>query len=303
MTQTIPTAVLGRTGLKVTRLGFGTAIRAGLDDEGWGTVLNTALDSGINFIDSANDYGVSAGRPAEEQIGRHISGRRSEFYLATKCGCPPGGGEHIWTRENAFRGLHESLGRLQTDYVDVMQYHNPSVQECEAGDLVTVLEDMREQGKVRWIGVSTTLPHLPTFLEWGVFDVFQVPYSALEREHEEWITRAARAETGIVIRGGVAQGEPDTTTGEGHANRWKVFEAASLDELVEEGESRTTFMLRYTLTHPHSDTNIVGTRRIEHLEENVAGIMKGPLSPDVYAEAKRRLDAAGQKPAEPEGEG
>ena len=55
-------------------------------------------------------------------------------------------------------------------------------------------------------------------------------------------------------------------------------------------------MLRYTLSHPHSDTNIVGTRRVNHLEENVAGIKKGPLSPDVYAEAKRRLDAAGEKP-------
>ncbi len=295
MTQAIPTAVLGRTGLKVTRLGFGTAIRGNPDDEHWNKVLNSVLDAGINFIDTANDYGVNKGNPAEEQIGKQISGRRSEFYLATKCGCPPGGGEHIWTRENAFRGLHESLERMQTDYVDVMQYHNPSVEECEAGDLVAVLEDMRKQGKVRWIGVSTTLPHLATFLEWGVFDVFQIPYSALEREHEEWITRSAQAGTGIVVRGGVAQGEPDAAAGEGQVNRWKMFEA-NLDELVDEGESRTTFMLRYTLTHPHCDTTIVGTTRIDHLEENLAGVMKGPLSPDTYAEAKRRLDAAGEKP-------
>ena len=200
MTPAIPTAKLGRTGLEVTRLGFGTALRSGLDDDRWDVLLNSVLDSGINFVDTANDYGLHLARPAEERIGRHLSGRRSEFYLATKCGCPPGGGDHVWTRENAFRGLHESLGRLRTDYVDLMQYHNPSVEECEAGDLVRVLEDMREQGKVRWIGVSTTLPHLPTFLEWGVFDVFQIPYSALERRHEEWITRAAQAGTGIVIR-------------------------------------------------------------------------------------------------------
>ena len=191
MTQAIPTAALGRTGLKVTRLGFGTALGGSLDDERWGVLLNAVLDAGINFIDTANDYGVSRGRPVEEQIGRHVSGRRSEFYLATKCGCPAGGGEHIWTRENAFRGLHESLGRMKTDYVDVMLYHNPSVEECEAGELVTALEDMRKQGKVRWTGVSTTLPHLRTFLEWGAFDVFQIPYSALERQHEEWITRSA----------------------------------------------------------------------------------------------------------------
>ena len=78
--------------------------------------------------------------------------------------------------------------------------------------------------------------------------------------------------------------------------KWKTFEAAGLDELVEEGESRTTFMLRYTLVHPHSDTNIVGTSHIDHLEENVAGILKGPLPMDVYSEAKRRLDAVGEKP-------
>jgi len=294
MTQAIPTAVLGRTGLKVTRLGFGTAIRGNPDDEHWSEVLNSVLDSGINFIDTANDYGVNKGNPAEEQIGKHISRRRSEFYLATKCGCPAGGGEHIWTRENAFRGLHESLERMQTDYVDVIQYHNPSVEECEAGDLVTVLEDMRKQGKVRWIGVSTTLPHLATFLEWGVFDVFQIPYSALEREHEEWITKSAQAGTGIVVRGGVAQGEPGAAAGEGQVNRWKLFEEAKLDELVD-GDSRTTFMLRYTLTHPHCDTTIVGTTRLDHLEENLAGVAKGPLSPDTYAEAKRRLDAAGEQ--------
>ena len=296
MTQAIPTAQLGRTGLQVTRLGFGTALRNGQNAR-WDELLNSVLDSGINFIDTANDYGLHWPNPAEEQIGTHISGRRSEFYLATKCGCPPGGGDHIWTRENAFRGLHESLERLQTDYVDVMQYHNPSVEECEAGDLVTVLEEMREQGKVRWIGVSTTLPHLPTFIEWGVFDVFQIPYSALERQHEEWITRSAQAGTGIVIRGGVAQGEPDAANaGDKRLGRWKLFEAAGLDELLDGGESRTAFMLRFTLTHPHSDTIITGTTRLDHLEENIAGIAKGPLSPDVYAEARHRLDAAGEKP-------
>ena len=73
-----------------------------------------------------------------------------------------------------------------------------------------------------------------------------------------------------------------------------MFETARLDELVGE-ESRTSFLLRYTLTHPHSDTNIVGTTRVDHLEENIAGISKGPLSPATYAEAKRRLDAAGER--------
>ena len=68
---------------------------------------------------------------------------------------------------------------------------------------------MKSQGKVRWIAISTTLPHLPTYLDWGVFDQFQIPYSALQREHEEWITKSAEAGIGTVIRGGVAQGSPE----------------------------------------------------------------------------------------------
>ena len=293
MSNGLPTALLGRTGLEVTRLGYGTAIRERVDSEQWGRLLNGVLDSGINFIDSANDYGVRSGHPAEEEIGRHLRHRRSEYYLATKCGCSPSG--HVWTRENAFRGLHESLERMKVEYVDLMQYHNPTVDECEVGDLVTGLQEMRQQGKVRWIGVSTTLPHLPTFLEWGVFDTFQVPYSALEREHEEWITKAAEAGTGIVVRGGVAHGEPGVGSA-GREEPWKSFDGAALDELREEGETRTGLILRYTLTHPHSHTNIVGTSNLDHLRENVQGILRGPLSEEVYAEAKRRLDAVGERP-------
>ncbi len=297
MPSNLPTAILGRTGLSVTRLGYGTAIKE-IGEEQWRKVLNAVLDAGINFIDSANDYGVGAGRPAEEMIGKFISNRRNEYYLATKCGCPPGGGPHIWNRDNAFRGLHESLKRLKTDYVDVMQYHNPSVEEAQAGDLVAVLQEMKEKGKVRWLGVSTTLPHLPTFLSWGVFDVFQIPYSALQREHEEWINAAAQAGIGIVIRGGAAKGEPgEGETSEGRLQRWQRFEKAGLDELREEGESRTAFILRYTLSHPHAHTNIVGTTSTDHLADNLASVSSGPLSPEAYAEAKRRLDGIGETPS------
>jgi aryl-alcohol dehydrogenase-like predicted oxidoreductase len=291
----LPTAVLGRTGLRVTRLGYGTSGQPQEDDH-WRRLFNAVLDAGINFIDTANDYGVNWGGPAEENIGRHISGRRSEYYIATKCGCAPSGG-HVWTRENAFRGLHESLKRLRTDYVDIMQYHNPTVDECEAGDLVTALQDMRQQGKVRWIGVSTGLPDLATFLEWDTFDVIQVPYSALERNNEDWITRAAQSGAGIIIRGGVGQGEPtDDNVSERRQYKWRKYQEAGLDELREEGESRTTFILRFTLTHPHSDTNIVGTTRADHLAENVEGMLRGPLRPDAYTEAKRRLDSVGESP-------
>jgi aryl-alcohol dehydrogenase-like predicted oxidoreductase len=248
------------------------------------------IESGINFVDTADDYGNS-----EELIGKYLSDRRSEIYIATKCGQRPGGRYHLWTRENILRTMEESLRRLKTDYVDVMQLHNATVEECEQGDLVDGLHEMRRQGKVRWIGASTTLPHLPTLLGWGVFDAFQIPYSALEREHEDWITKSAEAGVGIIIRGGVARGEP--SVGTGRDEPWKGFEAAGLDDLREEGESSSALLLRYTLTHPHSDSIIVGTTSPDHLAENVTAVLRGPLSSDVYDEVKTRMSEVGQVPA------
>src|SRR5262245_16864560 len=155
---------LGRTGLEVTALGYGAMEVRGsriwggrpVTEEQADTILNAVLDAGINFIDTANDYGRS-----EEFIGKFLSGRRGEFTIATKCGCKVTYKDektdetpHEWTRENLFRGLHESLGRMKTDYVDVMQLHNPSVEQVEQGDLVAVLQEMKQQGKVRWIGCS-----------------------------------------------------------------------------------------------------------------------------------------------------
>lgn len=290
MSDNLPRAVLGRTNLNVTRLGWGAADRRVWNEDLAESICNSVLDAGINYVDTANDYGRS-----EEFIGKLISHRRDEFYLASKCGCVPGGGSHVWTEENAFRGLHESLSRLKTDYLDLMQLHNPTVNECERGRLVEALNEMRDQGKVRWIGISTTLPHLPTFLEWGVFDTFQIPYSALERQHEEWIARVSEAGIGTVIRGGVALGEPGQ--GLGIPERWRGFSGANLEDLQEADESRTAFMLRFTLTHPGIDTIIVGTQNPAHLRENVVAVNQGPLPADVYEEAKRRLSAAGLLPA------
>jgi aryl-alcohol dehydrogenase-like predicted oxidoreductase len=290
MSDNLPRAVLGRTNLSVTRLGWGAADRRVWNEDLAESMCNSVLEAGINYVDTANDYGRS-----EEFIGKLISHRRDEFYLASKCGCVPGGGSHVWTEENAFRGLHESLSRLKTDYLDLMQLHNPTVNECERGRLVAALNEMRDQGKVRWIGISTTLPHLPTFLEWGVFDTFQIPYSALERQHEEWITQVAEAGIGTVVRGGVALGEPGQ--GLGIPERWRGFSGAKLEDLQEADESRTAFMLRFTLTHPSIDTIIVGTQNPAHLRENVVAVNRGPLPADVYEEAKRRLSAAGLLPA------
>ena len=288
---------LGRTGLNITKLGYGameirgTRIwggRAVSDDES-DTILNAVLDAGITFIDTSNDYGLS-----EERIGKFLAHRRSEYVLATKCGCTVVHKDehtdetpHLWTRENLFRGLHESLTRMKTDYVDVMQVHNPSVEQSEAGELVAALQEMKAQGKVRWIGISSTHPHLETYINWGVFDVFQIPYSALERQHEDAIQKAHDSGAGVIIRGGVARGEPGA--GLGDTDRWVGWEKANLDELLGGGESRTQFLLRFTNTHPGMHTNIVGIKSVAHLQDNVVAASRGPPSAEAYAEAKKRL--------------
>ena len=297
------TRELGRTGLRVTGLGYGAMeLRSAprgreVRPEQAKTILNTALDSGINYIDTSIDYGQS-----EELIGEYISHRRSEYYLATKCGCAVGApllpeGQrraHIFTRENIIAGVHQSLVRMKTDYIDVIQFHGgPSKETLEESDAIQTELDLKREGKVRFIGMSSTLPNLAEHIHMGVFDVFQIPYSALQREHEEVITQAAQAGAGIVIRGGAARGAPAEDKQEGAA--WEMWQRAGLDDLLDD-MTKTEFILRFTFSHPDMHTNIVGTINPAHLIENLKALQKGPLPQDIYLEAKRRLAAANTAP-------
>ena len=299
----LPRRQLGRTGLSVTMLGYGAMEIRGaprgrdVSDAQAETILNAVLDAGINYIDTSIDYGVS-----EERIGRYIGDRRSQYYLASKCGClvgaPPAPrgqrSPHVFTRDNIMRGVEQSLARMRTDHLDVLQFHiSPSRQALEEhGALETVLE-LKRSGTVRFIGMSGTLPNLPDQIAMGVFDVFQIPYSAVEREHEAVIAAAARAGAGIVVRGGAAKGAP--TEGKQEGVQWDRWQQVELRDLLD-GMTPMEFVLRFTFTHPDLHTNIVGTINPDHLRHNIEVLRQGPLPPDVYAEAKRRLEAAGSAP-------
>ena len=127
----------------------------------------------------------------------------------------------------------------------------------------------------------------------GVFDVFQVPYSAMEREHEAIIAAAAAAGSGIVIRGGAAKGAP--AEGKQAGLQWERWQAAKLEDLLGD-MTPIEFILRFTFTNPDLDTTIVGTANPAHLRANVEVLRQGPLPADLYAEAKRRLAVAGSAP-------
>ena len=127
----------------------------------------------------------------------------------------------------------------------------------------------------------------------GVFDVFQIPYSAVEREHEAAIATASQKDAGIVIRGGAAKGAP--TEGKQVGLQWERWRRAHLDDLLD-GMTPMEFILRFTFSNPDLDTTIVGTINPAHLQTNLDILDQGPLPPDLYEEAKRRLVAAGSAP-------
>ena len=304
----LPTRTLGRTGLEVTTLGYGAMSldnRFGreISAKEARTILTAVLDAGINLIDTSPDYG-----PSEEMIGASIAGRRDEYILATKVGCPvavetPRGErpQHVYTRENIRAAIEQSLRRMNTDHLDIVQFHgSPSAAQLEEHGAIEELREQQQTGTIRFIGMSGTIPNLAPQIQLGVFDEFQIPYSALQLEHEELIADAAAEGAGTVIRGGVARGGP------AEDKRWDVrrlpevdperpravWERAGIDELLE-GMNRMEFMLRFTLTSPDVHSTIVGTADPRHLAANVEAARRGPLPEDLWREAKRRLVAAG----------
>lgn len=289
---------LGRTGLEVTQLGYGSMGLRG--PRTWGVrvvsdadaerMLNAVLDAGINFIDTSPDYGVS-----EERIGRFIGARRSEFYLATKCGCVYTQREdhlelaHHWQPEVVRRNLETSLRRLRTDYIDILQFHGGDAETLQGTGLINLLCEFRDQQRIRFLGCSSSLPDLPGLISLGVFDTFQIPYSCLAPQHRELIDQAAATGAGIILRGGIAQGGPDAEIQRLPLN--EIWNQAKLDELLSPGMTRSELILRYTLSHPGCHTTIVGTCNPLHFDENLRSAARGPLPSDVEREIARRVAA------------
>lgn len=292
----LPKRQLGRTGLQVTQLGYGSMGLRGpktwgvrvVSDEDADRFLNAVLDAGINFIDTAPDYGVS-----EERIGQYISGRRNEFYLATKCGCTYKQHDdhieiaHEWKTDVIERNLETSLRRMKTDYVDLLQFHGGDAETLQRRGVIDQLLAFKKQGTIRFMGMSSKIPDLSALIELDVFDAFQIPYSCLAPEHHDLIIAAAETGAGIIIRGGIAHGGPDAEIQREALN--DVWARARLDELLPPGVSRAELILRYTLSHPNCHTTIVGTCDHDHLAENIAAVEAGPLPEELCRQIRNRI--------------
>ncbi len=297
------TRVMGKTGLKVSALGFGAMELGKLDEKGAAKLLNTALDNGITFIDSSPCYGI-----AEEYVGRAIGHRREEYVLATKCGCHVDhegkftlGADHVWTRQQILENIDRSLELLHTDHIDIWQLHGimpEFLPDGKGGEVMRAVEDVQKSGKVAHVAFSCRnggpgqemYPALygyhacKAFFPWQKFEAVQLIYGALTRLNEQVIDAAADMGMGVICRG-VVKKYFDTYD--------RLYEEAKLTELCEPGEDKVSFLIRFALTHTNISTIIIGTKDEGHLLGNIQAANKGPLSPEVYAEAKKRLDGVG----------
>jgi aryl-alcohol dehydrogenase-like predicted oxidoreductase len=302
---------LGGTGLVVSRIGYGAMELAGaprardLAERDVIAFLNRVVDSGINYIDTSIDYGFS-----EQLIGKALARRRGDFFLASKCGCQVGvegpGGQHekhTFTGENVTAGVEQSLRRLQTDHLDVVQVHgNPTRKELEDGGVIDAMLKLQRDGKVRWLGISQRLPLLAEFVDAEYFQVVQVPYSALQRHNEDVIGALKRAGKAIVARGVTGRGAPAKNwatrpigTAQGEVR--DLWQKAKLDEALD-GLSPIEFMIRFALSNDDIDVALVATTDEAHLAADIAIAVKGALDPDFRNRIRERLTAAGGGPGQ-----
>ena len=293
---------LGRTGYEVTALGFGGMELHYLHDDSAYELLNTALDLGINYVDTSPEYPMS-----EYYIGKSISHRRDEFILATKCGDNMQGYDplYIFDRKTIMENIDMSLKLLKTDHVDILQLHGVTPELLPGGrydEAIQTILDIKAAGKALHLGLTVCnkgpgmygypagygYNSILRFAPWEEIEVIQLVYGGLTRLSENVIQKAYEDyHTGVIARGILKK--YDGTYDE----RARM---ARLSELFEEGETLQDFLVRYVISHPGVASALVGTKNVAHLRRNAAAAEKGPLSDDVYAEAKRRLTFAGAIP-------
>jgi aryl-alcohol dehydrogenase-like predicted oxidoreductase len=258
---------LGRTGLRVSELGIGGA-QIGLKDymAPWDPasdasvtqierMLDRALDLGYNYVDTAPSYGN--GR-SEEIIGRVAGRRRAAFTLATKTSAS------TWKQGKAAvkAEAEASLRRLQTDYVDILQFHGGDYRPEEVHHLLVegpadAYRELREEGKVRFLGITAEEPvTLRPLIASGLFDVIQIRFNIIyQNAYHNILPEAYQAGLGVVVMRPATSGTFP-----------KLLQAACPG--LAKGCDPYALALNFVLSAPQVSVAIVGTRTIEEVEAN-----------------------------------
>jgi len=292
---------LGRSGLRVSEIGFGAWAIGG---NAWGPVedaeslaaMERAFELGINFVDTADVYGD--GR-SESLVAKAVKGRRDEVILSTKGGLM---GHHrdperepVYDRpEKVVEALEASLERLETDHVDVYFCHIWWDEHEETEAFVEAFDRLKRDGKVLAVGVSTNdLNYIRHFDRDGGLDAVQLDYSILNREPEREILPYLKERgIGVVVRGPLRMGiltgkfSEETTFPEGDIRedwpqeRWFEESLQQVERLrpLEDGRTLGQVALRYVLLHPAVSVAIPGAKTPEQVEANAAASVR-PSSP------------------------
>jgi len=261
---------LGRTGLRVSEIGFGGA-QVGIPNymEKWDPAgaaeqatiieaLNHALDIGLNYIDTAPGYGNGI---SEEILGRVIGKRRAECVVATKVSDYDG--------KSVTASVEHSLRRLQTDVIDVIQFHGG---DYPADALDTILNGggldafrkLRDQGKVRFLGFTAELPSggVSHLIATGAFDVMQIRYNVMYQGACDFINERGAMREAEAQQMGIVIMRP-MTSGIFQRLMKRAFPQLSEADLG-------AFLLNYVLSNPLVDVAIIGMRRAEEVDRNNA---------------------------------
>jgi aryl-alcohol dehydrogenase-like predicted oxidoreductase len=268
---------LGKTDMVASVLGFGGS-EIGYERAGARTVarlLGSALDAGLNVIDTAECYEES-----ETLIGAALGSRRSECYLLSKCGHPRGFGRGDWRPASLHASIERSLKRFRTDRVDLIQLHSCSLADLRQGDAIVALERARERGWARYIGYSGDGEAARYAVECGRFDTLQTSVSVADQEALELtLPLAASRQMGVIAKRPLANvawryaRRPAEPYYQPYWERLRALDYAFLRE----AERVVSIALRFTLAAPGVHTAIVGTKRPERWPENARLLEAGPL--------------------------
>jgi aryl-alcohol dehydrogenase-like predicted oxidoreductase len=308
---------LGRTGLKVSVLGYGAGAVGGLFTKGRPAdqerAAARAIEAGINYFDTAALYGDGE---SERNLGRVLKALKADVVVGTKVRLSA---EHRSDVAGAIaRGMDESLGRMGRDHVDLFQLHNPLVAR-DGGDRLAVdialnevapaLERLKKAGKTRFIGLSGVgeTAALHRAIDSKLFDTVQVVYNALNpsaggampagapgQDYGRLLERAAAADMGTIIIRALAGGAL-AGTAERHPLAMQavdpigsapdfaadVARAKEFQPLVREGAAASLGELaqRFVIAHPAVSTMLIGYSTLDQLELAIAAVNKGPLAP------------------------
>jgi aryl-alcohol dehydrogenase-like predicted oxidoreductase len=276
----------GKTGMDVSVLGFGGAEIGfeGASQEDVDRLLHSALDAGLNIIDTAECYVDS-----EEKIGKATSGRRQDFFLFTKCGHSSGFTEPDWDLKMLQRQIDRSLERLQTDCVDLLQLHSCSEEILRHGEVIEVVQRAKQAGKTRFIGYSGDSKAAAYAVECNAFDSLQTSCNIADQESIELTIRPAFEKgMGVIAKRPVAniawaKGSDPSSYGHPYWKRLQKLQYPFTSQASAVGTA-----LRFTLAQKGVCTAIVGTKSPSRWQENADLLKEGPLDPEVVAAIRDR---------------